>query len=172
MCRTRLLSRIFGDCRGVAAVEFALIGLPLFVMLFGMIETGILAFTSAVLESATREAARQVRTGVVQNANDAASRFRDEFCPNLAATMVCGNFYFDVRTFPEFAQIVLPPVTYGADGVPQGLQFSPGGANAVIAVRVIHPYRFLTPFIGTLMGGGANSVPLISTAIMRAEPFQ
>jgi Flp pilus assembly protein TadG len=166
------LAGIAADCRGAAAIEFAVIALPLFMMLFGMIETGIMAFTSSVLEAATREAARQVRTGVVQGAADAASRFRTEFCPHLPATMACSRFYFDIRTFADFAAITLPPVSFDADGVPQGLQFAPGGANSVIAVRVIHPYRFMTPWVGQLMGGADNTVPLIATAVMRAEPYQ
>jgi Flp pilus assembly protein TadG len=165
------LFRILGDSRGTAALEFAVIALPLFIMIAGMIETGVLAFTSAVTEAATREAARQVRTGNVQTAADASARFRTEFCDNLPATFSCGNFYFDVRTFTEFASIALPPVSFNADGVPQGLQFAPGGANTVVTVRVIHPYRFLTPLIGELMGGSAATVPLISTAVMRTEPF-
>lgn len=160
------------DRRGTAATEFAVIALPLFLMLTGMIETGIMAFTSAVQEAATREAARQVRTGNVQNSADAATRFRSEFCGQLPPSLPCGGFYFDVRTFPEFASITLPPVAFDAAGAPVGLQFSPGGANSVVTVRVIHPYRFLTPLVGEAMSGGRGTVPLISTAVMRTEPFQ
>lgn len=163
--------RVLKDRRGAAAIEFAVIALPLFLMVAGTIETGVLAFTSAVTEAATREAARQVRTGNVQNAADALARFRTEFCQGLPATFDCAGFYFDVRTFSEFAAVSLPPLTYDADGVPQGLQFAPGGANSVVAVRVIHPYRYLTPLVGQVMGGGAATVPLISTAVMRTEPF-
>lgn len=166
-----LVFRILKDCKGTAAIEFAVIAMPLFIMIVGMIETGLLAFTSAVTEAATREAARQVRTGNVQTAADASAAFRTEFCNNLPAGFACGTFYFDVRTFPEFASISLPPVSLDASGVPQGLQFAPGGANAVVSVRVIHPYHFLTPLLGELMGGASATVPLISTAVMRTEPF-
>jgi Flp pilus assembly protein TadG len=166
-----LAFRILRDCRGTAAIEFAVIAMPLFIMILGMIETGLLAFTSAVTEAATREAARQVRTGNVQNASDAFASFRAEFCKNLPASFACGTFYFDVRTFPEFANVSLPAVSLDANGVPQGLQFAPGGANAVVSVRVIHPYHFITPLIGHLMGGASSTVPLISTAVMRTEPF-
>ena len=165
------LDRILKDARGTAALEFAVIAMPLFIMIAGMIETGVLAFTSAVTEAATREAARQVRTGNVQTAADALARFRTEFCQNLPSTFSCGSFYFDVRTFSEFASISLPPVTFDANGVPQGLQFSPGEANTVVSVRVIHTYHFMTPLIGELMGGASSTVPLISTAVMRTEPF-
>ncbi len=166
-----LVSRVLKDARGVAAIEFAVIALPLFMMIAGMIETGVLAFTSAVTEAATRDAARQVRTGNVQNASDALARFRTEFCRSLPSTFNCGTFYFDVRTFSEFTAISLPPVTFDANGVPQGLQFAPGGANSVVSVRVVHPYRFLTPLLGELMGGASSTVALISTAVMRTEPF-
>lgn len=169
---SKILKALRPDRRGSAAVEFALVALPFFIMIAGMLETGYLAFTSAVMEGATREAARQVRTGVVQNAADAATRFQQEFCPNLMGLFACGDFYFDVRTFSDFAAITLPDPVYDAAGVPTNLQFNPGGANAITTVRVIHVHNLITPLIGPLMGGSSQSVPLISTTVMRTEPYE
>jgi Flp pilus assembly protein TadG len=161
-----------GDRRGSTTVEFALVIMPFLLLLLGMLETGVVAFKSAVMEGATREAARQVRTGVVQTAADAATRFRTEFCPALAGLFPCAEFYFDVRTFADFNAIVLPAITYDAAGVPTNAVFAPGGANSVISVRVIHVHHFMTPLLDNLMGGAAGTVPLLSTAVMRTEPFE
>ncbi|MBX9633588.1 MAG: pilus assembly protein, partial [Magnetospirillum sp.] len=135
-------------------------------------ETGYVAFKSAVMEGATREAARQVRTGIVQTAADAATRFRSEFCPNLVGLFPCTEFYFDVRTFADFNAIALPAVTYDVSGVPTNIVFAPGGANSVISVRVIHVHHVITPLLGQLMGGASATLPLLSTAVMRTEPYE
>lgn len=169
---SEILNHLRVDRRGATATEFAIVALPFFMMVAGMVETGYVAFTAAVMEGATREAARQVRTGVVQGAADAATRFEDEFCPNLMGLFACKDFYFDVRTFPDFAGIVLPQPTYDAAGVPTNLQFNPGGANTVTTVRVIHVHTFMTPLIGSLMGGSSQTLPLISTTVLRTEPFE
>lgn len=146
--------------------------MPFLLLLLGMLETGYVAFKSAVMEGATREAARQVRTGVVQTSADAATRFRTEFCPNLAGLFPCTDFYFDVRTFADFNAITLPAITYDASGVPTNTTFAAGGANSVISVRVIHVHHFMTPLLGELMGGASATLPLFSTAVMRTEPYE
>jgi len=168
----KILKRLFASRRGSAATEFALVALPFFMMVAGMVETGYVAFTAAVMEGATREAARQVRTGVVQNAADAATRFENEFCPNLMGLFACDDFYFDVRTFADFAAITLPEPVFDAAGTPTNTQFNPGGANSVTTVRVIHVHRFMTPLIGQLMGGSSQTLPLISTTVLRTEPYE
>lgn len=169
---TKILHRLRGDSRGSTAVEFALVALPFFLMIAGMVETGYVAFKAAVMEGATREAARQVRTGVVQGAGDAGARFQQEFCPNLIGLFPSQDFYFDVRNFADFAAITLPAPVFDAAGIPTNVQFSPGGANTVVTVRVIHVHAFITPLIGSLMGGGDGTLPLISTTVMRTEPFE
>lgn len=172
---SRIRKRLIGlgrDRKGAVAVEFALVVLPFFIMLTAMVEISYVSFKAAVMEGAAREAARQVRTGVVQNAADAATRFESEFCPNLLGLFACADFYYDVRNFADFSAIVLPDPVYGADGVPQGLQFSPGASNAIVTVRVIHVHSFLTPLVGSLMGGASSSLPLIATVVFRTEPYE
>ena len=49
---------------GAAAVEFALISLPLFVILFGSLQYGFYFFQSTAMEGATREGARALAVGI------------------------------------------------------------------------------------------------------------
>jgi Flp pilus assembly protein TadG len=164
--RTRLLR----DHRGVVAVEFALVALPAFMLVLGIIETGILMLKESVMEGATQSAARQVRTGVVQTSGDAVGRFTTEFCNNLY-TFTCSDFHFDIRTFADFPQIALPDLTFDSAGNPSNTVFQPGGAGKVVTVRVVTRHNFMTPLIGSLMGGDGSSMVLTSTAVMRTEPY-
>src|SRR6266446_4936662 len=52
------LPRRFGNRRGVAAVEFALVAPVFFVLVFGMIEYGRVVMVQQVLTNAVREGAR------------------------------------------------------------------------------------------------------------------
>jgi Flp pilus assembly protein TadG len=59
----RAISR---DRRGSVAIEFSLIAIPFFMLLFGVLEVGIIFFGSSMLEKATADAGRLIRTGQAQ----------------------------------------------------------------------------------------------------------
>ena len=130
--------------RGSVTVEYAMLLLPALMLLFGTFEMGLMIFESSVVEGATREAARKVRTGAVQTNADPIGTFRQSFCTNLFGLFGCNSFSFDVRNFPDFTNIALPAVTYDAQGNPSNTQFSPGGAGTVTTVRVIYKHSFAT----------------------------
>lgn len=168
-----LYHRLKRDRAGVAALEFALVALPVCMILFGTIEIGMMIFESSIVEGATREAARQVRTGAAQISADPSGTFSQAFCTNLFGVYDCATFSFDVRNFSDFTTIVLPTVQFDQNGNATNVVFQPGGPGTVTTVRVIHQYVFATPLIGTMMGAGAgNSIPLTSTAVFKTEPYQ
>ena len=65
--RSRLGRRHRTDARrareGAAAVEFAMVALPFFVLLYSLIELGLVFMIDAVAENAVVDATRLVRTG-------------------------------------------------------------------------------------------------------------
>jgi Flp pilus assembly protein TadG len=147
-----------------------MVALPTIILLSGIFETGLLMFKESVLESATRAAAREVRTGQVQSSADAAGTFQAAFCAALVA-FPCSAFLFDVRTFPDFPQIALPAPTLDKNGNPTNITFAPGGPGTVVTVRVFTNHTFMTPLIGKMMGGSSQMLLLSSTAVMKTEPF-
>lgn len=54
-----------GDDTGAAAVEFALVALPLFVLLFGIIQYGLLMAQTMAASSVAHDGARWAATGVL-----------------------------------------------------------------------------------------------------------
>ncbi|TAN61922.1 MAG: pilus assembly protein [Magnetospirillum sp.] len=142
-------------------------------ILFGTIEIGMMIFESSIVEGATREAARKVRTGAVQISADPNGTFQQTFCNNLFGIFDCSTFSFDVRTFSDFPAINLPAVQFDQNGNASNVVFQPGGAGTVTTVRVIHQHVFATPLVGTMMGAGAsNSIPVTATAVFKTEPYQ
>jgi Flp pilus assembly protein TadG len=92
--------RLARDENGVTAIEFAMVGLPFFMMLFGIMGVGFYFFTIFNLENAVEQASRPLRTGewekkypVTDPTTAAAGRvaFSSAVCGQLAQFFDCAN---------------------------------------------------------------------------------
>nr|QQZ50147.1 pilus assembly protein [Phenylobacterium glaciei] len=80
-----LLLRFAAARRGTTAIEFAIIALPFCVMMFGIIELGLVFMVSVTLQNATDNAARQIRTGGFQTSGSSAKGdFKTLVCNRMA----------------------------------------------------------------------------------------
>ena len=160
---------------GVVAVEFALIALPFFTLLFGLIEASLFFTSGIVLEGASNDAARLLRTGQVQMSANPEDTFEDELCQKVSTLLKCENIQYEViRVDPNtFANAEANEPEFDDDGnlVPQA--FATGNSNDILIVRTVYRYQFLTPFIGALITGDAGKDWLnhMSTVVLRAEPY-
>lgn len=165
----RNLRRLKGEERGAAAVEMAMLMVPFFTIFFAMIETGYMYLTAVIIEGATAEASRQVRTGAVQQSGAPITIFRQLLCTNIYGIIPCDELQVDVRNFAQFGGAGGPAMT----GSGTGNAFSPGAAGDIIVVRVAYKVEFITPFLSEILslGGGDGSRLLISSSAFRNEPF-
>jgi len=165
----RNLRRLFGEEKGAAAVETAMLMIPFLTILFAMLETGYMYFIAVMIEGATAEAARQVRTGAVQQAGAPLGTFRQLLCANMYGAVPCDRLQVDVRNFAQFGGANPPAMT----GNGAGNGFAPGGAGDIIVVRVAYEVQFVTPFLADILaaGGGDGTRLLISSSAFRNEPF-
>lgn len=157
------------------AVEFGLIMFPFFILFVGLVETTLFFTAGTVLEGAALEAARSIRTGNAQQSGDAVALFEERLCDMLGTLVPCGDVVYEVLTVPddsfETAEGMEPEKNDDGDLVSGG--FSPGEAGEVVIVRLAYRYHFLTPFLGQIMGSGSsNSRLLMSTVVMRNEPYE
>ncbi len=157
--------------RGITALEAALVLPPFFVLSFGIFEVSTMFFAAATLEGQVGEAARQIRTGVVQSSGDPAGTFSSLLCDGLSGLIKCGDAVIDVRRYDNFGDIAYPDFV-GGDEEENENQFLPGGPGDVVLVRVVYRWNFMTPMVGHLLGDGAsNSRQLVSTSVFMNEPF-
>src|SRR5262245_18866068 len=86
---------------GSVAIEFALIAPIFFLLLFGIIEATLALFANMVLENATKETARLIRTGQAQNSKMSQAQFRQAVCDRISIVMSCDadKLYIDIRSF-------------------------------------------------------------------------
>src|SRR5690606_29842246 len=130
--------RLGRDRDGATAVEFALVALPFFFMMFAILELGHLYVLSSTLENAAMNAGREVRTGQVQEAGGAEEAFREAVCQRMSVFQGgCDDrLSIDVRVVPQFADQSPPDPLAGDEFSEAGLTFEPGGAEDIVLVRI------------------------------------
>ena len=94
----RLLSPVFRrgaslarDEEGAVAIEFGILAVPFFAVVFAIIETSMSFFAQQVLESALQDSIRQIRTGQSQARTIpwTAAEFRAEICNHSFGFFSC-----------------------------------------------------------------------------------
>lgn len=141
--------------RGAAAIEFAIISVVLLLIVFGIIEFGILLFDKHILTNASREGAR---AGIVMR----VPRLSDAEIENIVRAyarehMVSfrADIHLDFGPWPdENPEFKVEPV-----GPRVGNLF---GTELVVTVK--YPFNFLV-----LSGFGLGSIPLTAETRMRME---
>ena len=78
------LGRFGRDTRGVYAIEFGMLALPFFGLIFAIVEVSYVSFNSEQLQAAVDKAARQILTGQAQTKNytTTASFVSNLLCPS------------------------------------------------------------------------------------------
>jgi Flp pilus assembly protein TadG len=132
--------------RGAAAVEFALVLIPLVIILFGAIEFGVLLYDRQVVTNASREGAR---AGIVAG--------EDRVTAGEISTIVfnyCANNLITFGDSPNLQVVVEPNPTSGAS------------FGDELTVTVTYNYDFL--FIPNFTSIGRNFT-LTAKTVMRYE---
>lgn len=162
---------------GSAAIEFGLLAIPFFTLIFGILELAIILFLNASMTHAVGEAGRQIRVGNFQACGgDPAEKFKELVCSNMASIGRCAaRVRVDVKTGPNFASIILPepPEEDETDSaVPNGTVASTIGGDPVVA-RAVYYYPLALPAaltrLETKKGSGIRV--LQSSTAFRNEPF-
>jgi Flp pilus assembly protein TadG len=162
------------DKRGIAALEFALVGIPFFFLIFGLLEVSVRFIMSTVLEHAVSEASRQIRTGQLQQGGFGQVAFKTMICDELFDLLDCDSkLRLDVKTFDDFTSTNTPDVIDGGGDLDDSaFEFSPGDPNEIIVVRVFYEWNLITPVMSAPLANMSGSRRLLqSTAVFRNEPF-
>ncbi|MEQ8594668.1 MAG: pilus assembly protein [Parvibaculum sp.] len=164
-----------GFCRtesGSVAVEFALLAVPFFALLFALIETCIIYFATSNLDSVVANAGRLVRTGQVQHGNMTESDFRNIICDQMTLISDCdAGLRVDVRNFSAFNNVSFPPLIDEDGNMVGNTVFQPGDAGDIVLVRVFYSWGVLSPSmigLSNLEGGGRV---IAASVAFRNEPF-
>jgi Flp pilus assembly protein TadG len=168
------LSRFKKAQSGSAAIEFAIVALPFFLLLYAIFDVALIFFASTTLENGIVGAARQIRTGQAQAANMSEQQFRTLVCNEISMLLACDTrLAIDVRTFNGWGPAQNMPGALDQDGNLTGnMNFDPGDAGDVVVVRAFYTWPMLTPSVGTTFSNMAGGHRLLEASIaFRNEPF-
>src|SRR3546814_14274077 len=125
-------------------------------------------FASAVLEGATKEAARQIRTGQVQESANPLAAFQAELCGSMVGIIDCSKVVFNVKTLSSFSAVSMPiEVDEEAKVVHTG--FLTGGRGAATVVRTLYRWKFPTPLLESVLPHGLAGPLPVSPAAYQHE---
>jgi len=167
--------------RGVTAVEFALVSLPLLMLVFGVLELGLVMLVITTLDGATQAASREIRTGRFQTSltqpDTSAAGFKALVCSNMTwlSSQCSSQLVVEVQTFASFNGLATappPPATYFDATHPTAPCFSPGQPGDIVLVRAFFDWQLFTPLLNVALDNtGAGSRRLFSTTAFRNEPY-
>jgi Flp pilus assembly protein TadG len=172
----RFVLRFVRAERGATAVEFALVSLPFFTLIFGIVELAMILLVYTSLEQATETAGRLIRTGEFQQGSQTTKGdFKNLVCARMTwlASSCSGSLWVDVQTFSSFAGLAAnaqqPPTSFD----PNATCFTPGAPTDIVLVRTYYQWKLFTPLLdGVMANMGTGDMRQISSATaFRNEPY-
>lgn len=159
------------DERGIAAVEFALLGIPFMMFIIGIIELAMYFTSSVLLQGAVSDASRMIRTGQAQTSGDPQAVFSEALCDHANMLLDCGEIQFHVEVVDSFATADTVP-EFDESGELVDKSFDAGGVSDIVLVQVSYLYPLMTPLIGQFFADQPDFKRLIlATAVFQTEPY-
>jgi Flp pilus assembly protein TadG len=182
-----VLRRLAGSRDGAAAIEFALLAIPYFVIIFAILETFIAFTGEQLVANAVDTMSRKIRTGAIIATKTNKTAFRTAFCDEISILIKCSaaeigtpdKLWLDVRTFPTFGQVprTVPKNASGDLDTASIDNYSPGLQKSVNMVRAYYRWDVVTdlmrPYITNVRpnGGRPNYFLIVETSTFRNEDY-
>jgi len=178
----RRIRRYLKNKQGTAAIEFAILAIPFFTLLFAVLELAIVFFINSTLSHAVSEAGRQVRTGNFQ-ACGSKETFKDLVCANMSGLGNCDKrLRLDVLSEDTFGAITLPippdppeidPADPASTDDIENGDWVDTSASAPVVIRGLYYHKLVLPSeltrLESLEGRGIRV--LAATTAFQNEPF-
>lgn len=166
------VSRFGKDVRGVAAIEFAMLAFPFFLIVFAILETTSVFIGEMNLNQAVARASRFVRTGEIVGASLDENGLRQKICDEIGYMLECKSIVIDLRSYSKFTDVpTLAPIA-GGELNRGSFGFDKVNPGQIMALRAFYEWPLYTDifrmFLSDLNGGRHL---LMSVAVFKTEPF-
>ena len=126
---------------GTAAVEFALVSIPFFLILFSILEQGFYFLGNRLIDAGVNQISREIKTRQITASNTSESEFKTALCAKtLMAIFDCSKLSVDVRTIASFEAPAAPPVLDNNQLDTTGFGFAPGGRSTINVIRAYYDW--------------------------------
>ena len=177
--RFRLWRKLARSRDGAAAIEFAILAIPYFMIIFAIIETFVAFAAEQLVTNAVNTLGRQLRTGQITyqlgrpDTDMDVLKFRKAFCDEVDIMIQCSEteistpskLYIDARTFASFAgsarsgpTATSMPSISRPNGCPRARPTS-WFATTWPTTRSCRSSRWATPFSTAACATGSNFTP-------------
>ena len=166
----RLAGRFARAERGATAVEFALVAGPFILLVFAMIELGLVLLVSLTLENAVIDVGRTIRTGQVQTTGGTAASFKTAVCAKMSwLGSGCNSaLSIDVRTYADYTT---SNTTNANTTMPTTMNWNPGSSGSIVLIRAYYAWPLITPLLQTgLQSANGKRIIYAATAFTN-EPY-
>jgi len=164
--------RLFRQTDGAVAVEFALVSVPFFAILFAILEASLMFFAEQILDTATTGASRLIRTGEAKQAAMTAEQFKQKICDGMFNLVTCDdNLYVDVQSYSTFGAFT-PTSPLDSDNNIVATHYTSGNASQIIVVRSFYKWPIYFNYLARSGPITSDGRQLIGSVIaFKTEPF-
>lgn len=171
----RMPKRFRRDESGVVAVEFAIVAMPFFALMFMILETALSFFTQQMLETSTADAARLIMTGQVKASAMTAGQFKTKVCDGLPLMFDCNSeCQVDVRRVDAFDSSIDAAMSGGIITFGGSAKWEIGAGGDIVITRVACALPVYTNFFGAYLTSNklaSGKMLQMATSARRNEPF-
>jgi Flp pilus assembly protein TadG len=185
------LKRLARSRDGAAAIEFALLAIPYFLIVFAIIETFVAYTAEQLVANAVDTMGRQLRTGNITYQHTPATNnkseveFRRLFCDEISILIQCDDaeinradkLFLDIKSYPEFSAMPnTVPRRSDGDLNTAAFTYAPGGPNTKNMLRAYYKWNVITdllrPYISNVRPPqGSSYFLIVETAAFKNEEY-
>jgi len=171
--RPSLIKRLRSDRRGATLIEFALVAIPFFMLLFGIFEVGFVYWGTLELENATDDAARMIRTGQAQAGNYDETKLKQEICDRVSLLVGCtSKLRVDVQSAIDISGMTAPALLDGDGNLNNNFSFNLGAGEQVVMLTSFYEWPLMTILTSNSLSNMSSGNRLLrASAAFRNEPF-
>lgn len=162
--------KLIKNQKGASAVEFAFVLPLLLILLFGIIEFGLLLYNKAVITNACREAARET---IVLRSPKLDNNLRDDLIENTVTNYITNRLITfgqsDIPSTPGGWTRVNGPPIYDFNQFTSAGDPTSAGDSLTVQVRYYYRFLLLPNLMELIKGSLNNTVTINAVTIMRFE---
>jgi len=181
---------LWRDRRGASAVEFAIMGPVLILVVTGIMEVSMVLAVSSLLEGGLRDAARFGITGYVPPGSTREEQIKSIIGNATVGLVDMTKAEIQTLVYPSFGDIGQPepwddqnsngvydlgePFTdINSNGVwdPDMGAAGLGGPGEIVLYKIKYDLGLMTPLMRPIMGGSDGNVTLRASIAVRNEPY-
>lgn len=172
MAVPRKLIQFRKNNRGATAVEFAMLAAPLFLLLIGTVQLGVIFLANQTLDAAIDNAGRLIQTGQLQGNGTDIDELKTLVCDQIPFLSSCeDNIQISINAFQEFADID-PDNLFTASGFPVvNNNFQPGLRNEIVVMTAVVSVPVLSGEFLPITSQQDGNLLLSSSLVFRNEAF-